>query len=998
MGECLECFPSSDLCRCFGERMSFVESNITKYLESSAFFKSEHAEVNMPAELCFDHSEVSGQGDPKKEDQSLERAAESCAEQDTPIDQSTIKLHEVDGLCIENSRINGEFSDQSGSSGYSSLLDSCSEHSESFEASGSSVDLVEMSQNDELSITFDPSDQSEFSEHDEEQLTLSEVSLSDCESFQQDDSEQIVLPEMILDDCDSFEQHNEEPLDASEMSPDLYEFVSFHQDDEEIDLSEMSLVDQDAAEQEDLSDSFQQGHVEPNPLDPLDYETLSECDAEYQEQYRECENDSSEDNLSEQNYAVELDSEDCETSKPSEPNNQNKLDEYHATHFESPELCQDSKESKPSDHCVSLVDTQLMGQMDTADDGVLPNSLDDCTCPSGSFNSLSEEHQDCNQLSEHSESSVCFEALEQCTSCGSYFKKCDAREQCPPSVPTDNSERPHQSRPTESCLESSKTHSSFFHNSEVNKENLPNRSSRTNFKKPPESDAMFSGSMETFEARWLSQFLTDLLRHNEESLSHAAENRESNKEVETPGVIDLMQEVQPLDNPRKLCRKCEELEKGVCCNEESPQHSDLHSSVDISLDAVTTTAGSSDESSEEDYGDCLDGKSQSSSETDSFKSFIDESESFDIFPDQPCDKENLLTEDDEPLIQNVQPDEVNKNCDMYSQEKLDACEEACEIDSEELTERESSKTYAEAVAFGLPTESEQIHEVENDHNLPDLMDEGFMVYYEGKDNELCLQNEEIAEDQVSGVSVVDCYGLEGIENAFVSVSGDSTGLCAGEKTFQAADSSDSPDEESTLLENLANQNLTNRSENEGSVQDLRSADEIDVNGEFCPDFENEGAHGPCCGEIETSEDEETSLFGFEDLVGCSDESDDGEVTPTNDPQLSCTIEELSNTETSTPCVSDSLDTEPKDTSELLNSPAVGGLAEQTKPNEKLEELIHQVARSEASEQEAICKSDQKKTGEQCDSYEDSESSEDEEFSEDCDCEICVPPTDQVHFS
>lgn len=465
--------------------MSFVESNITKYLESSAFFKSEHAEVNMPAELCFGHSEVSGQGDPKKEDQSLERAAESCAEQDTPIDQSTIKLHEVDGLCIENSHINGEFSDQSGSSGYSSLLDSCSEHSESFETNGSSVDLVEMSQNDELSITFDPSDQSEFSEHDEEQLTLSEVSLSDCESFQQDDAEQIVLPEMILDDCDSFEQYNEEQSDASAMSPDLFEFVSFQQDGEEIDLSEMSLVDcepfhQDDAEQGDLSDSFQQGHVESTLSDPLDYETLSECDAEYQEQYRECENNSSEDSLSEQNYAVELDSEDCETSKLSKPNNQNKLDEYHATHFESPELCQDSKESKPSDHCASLVDMQLMGQMDTADDGVLPNSLDDCTCPSGTFNTLSEEHQDCDQLSDHSESSVCFEALEQCTSCGTYFKKCDAREQCSPSVPTDNSERPHQSKLAESCLESLQTHSSFFHNSEVNKENLPNRSSRTN--------------------------------------------------------------------------------------------------------------------------------------------------------------------------------------------------------------------------------------------------------------------------------------------------------------------------------------------------------------------------------------------------------------------------------------------------------------------------------------------------------------------------------------
>ncbi len=716
MGECLECFPSSDLCQCFGERMSFVESNFTKYLESSAFFKSEHSEVSMPAELCFGHSEVSGQGDPKKENQSLERAAEFCTEQEALIESAThqnaIEMNEADGLCIENGQINGEFSDQSFSSGYSSLLDSCSEHSECFEISSSSVDLVEISQNDELSIAFEPSNQSEISEHDAEQLTLSEMSLDDCESFQRDDAEQIIFSAITLGNCDSFEQHDAVQLNSSEMSSDLCEFIPqddaesvtssefspdcFQQDNaEEIISSELSLDDceslpQDDAEQateEDFCDSFLQVDVESSQLDPSDHETLSECDAEYHDQHSECENSSSEDNFLDLNSVVELDSEECETSKQSDPNNQNKLDKYHATHFESPELCQDSKESKPSDHCVSLEHTQLTGQMDTTDDRVLLNSLDDCTCSSENFDCSqtfdcpTEGHQDCNQLSEHSKSSVCFKVLEQCTSCGTYFEKCDVREQCTPSVPTDHSEGPHQSRLASKFPESSRTHSSVFHNHEITKENLPNHCSKTEVRKPSQPDYMFSGSMETFEARWLSQFLTDLLRHNKEISSPAAEISESNGEAEIPEVVDSKPEVQALDNCRKLCRKCDELEKGKCCNDETLQSFQLadddeevkfehHSDVDISLDAVTA-AGSSDESEEEEYGDCMDGKSQASSETESFTSFV-ESESFEI-SDQPCDKENLLEEDDESLIQILQPDEYPdegnaENFSMYTQE------------------------------------------------------------------------------------------------------------------------------------------------------------------------------------------------------------------------------------------------------------------------------------------------------------------------------------------
>ncbi len=1067
MGECLECFPSSDLCKYFGERMSFVESNFTKYLESSAFFKSEHPEVSMPAELCFGHSEVSGQGDPKKENQSLERATEFCTEQEAFIESAThqnaIKMNEANGHCIENGQINGEFSEQSCSSGYSSLLDSCSEHSECFEISSSSVDLVEISQNGELSIAFEPSDQSEISEHDAEQLTLSEMSLDDCESFQQDDAEQIILSEVRLCNCDSYEQHDAVELNSSEMSSDLCEFIPqedaesvtssefspdcFQQDNaEEIISFELSLDDceslpQDDGEQAtegDLCNSFLNVDVESPQLDLSDQETLSECDAEYHDQPSEYENSSSEDNFFDLNSVVELDSEDCETSKQSEPNNQNKLDKYHATHFESPELCQDSKESKPSDHCVSLEHIQLTGQMDTTDDRVLLNSLDDCTCSSENFDcsncrtfdSPTEGHQDCNRLSEHSESSVCFKVLEQCTSCGTYFEKCDVREQCTPSVPTDHSEGPHQSRLAEKCPESSRTHSSVFHNPEITKENVPNHSSKTEVRKSSQSDAIFSGSMETFEARWLSQFLTDLLRHNKEISSLAADIRESNGEAEIPEVVNSKPEVQALDNCRKLCRKCDELENVKCCNNEIIQSFQLaddeevtfegHSNVDISLDAVTTAAGSLDESSEEEYGDCMDGKSQASSETESFTSFV-ESESFEIFSDQPCDKENVLEEDDESLIQILQPDEYPdegnaENFGMYTQEGLDACEEECEIDSEQqVTRKKISKTYAEAVAVGLPVDMGQIRECakpdevhETEDYGPGFMDECFSLYSESRDDELCYRNGEVTEPlvdiQVSCAAAVEGCGLEEVvENAFDSVSEDTTELCTVKDTFQGADTLESPAEESALMENEVSQDLmeNDNSENMENFQDLSSEVEIYAEKETHSEFdETEGSHGPCCGEIETTEDEETTLFDFEDVVGCSEECDEGKETPTADQLVSCSFEEQSNTETGTFWVSDGqqeANAEPKDSSGLLHPPGTDSLSEKNQNNEKFEELIHQVARSEASDQDTLFRSDQKNI-EQSYSYDESDVSEDEEYPEDCDCEFCLPPIDQVPLS
>ncbi|XP_051998808.1 uncharacterized protein LOC127655197 isoform X2 [Xyrauchen texanus] len=1070
----------------------------------------------MPTELCFDHSEVSGQGDPKKERQSLEHATDLCTEQELPIDysvhQKAIGLNKTDGLCIENSQIDGEFSDQhdqAGSSGYSFLLDSCSEHSESFEIR-ISVDLVEMSQQDDLSIAFEQSDQSEVSEHDAEELTLSEMSsdeltlsemstdpcesfqqdypeqfiLSDmspdsCESFQQDDPEQLTLSETIpelgelfqqddpeqltlsetnSDLCDSFQQDDPEQFILSDMSPDSCE--SFQQDDpEQLTLSETNsdLCDsfqQDDPEQltlsetnPDLCDSFQQVLLESSQFDPSDQETLSEYDPDYQESTEQDSGSEEEDttllselyNLFDQNLVVELDSEDHNTSKQSKLNNQNKLAECHAIHFECPELCQVSKESKPSDHCVSLEQTRLTRQMDTTDERALLNNpecfvdlLKSTDC-SQTFNVPTDGnsegrlpfHQECYQLSEHSESSedstVCVNALEQCTGCGTYFEKCNVHQQCNP----DHSESPHQSKPAEKFHEICDYHTN-----------------RTEERKPSECDTMFSGSMENFESRWLSQFLTDLLRHNQES-DHREEPSKTNEELETPEVgADFKPEVQALDNCRKLCKKCEEQDRGGYLNDETPQSFklkgdedsilELHSNMGNSMEKVTKAEGSSDESSEEDYADCNDSKSQGSSETDeSFKSFVDESESFEIL-DQAFEKEKhfgLLSEDDETSFQIQQSHEYpeegdDKTFDMYTEEVLDAYVEEHVIDSEkQVTGKKSNKTYAEALYDGLCIKPGQIDEpcakqgevCETQAYRPKIIGESCTLHFEeGKGNEPCPKNEAVIEHngdmhvQGSCFGAIEGHGLEAVvEDAFEDLSRDSTEFCSVKSTCQGIYALESLYKENTLLEYEVSQNLSElcRSENKEIIEEPQSVFTIYENENIFD--ETVGAYGPYCGETQTTEDE-TSMYDFEDVVACAEEPEDGKDMPPADQQIlsiPCALEEQSNTASDSPEICESVcqqDTseayiKPKDTSEIPHSHGTDSLSELNKQNAKLEQLIHQVARSEAPEQceqEEYFNSDQKKTdSEQSD--EDSEASDDEEFSDICDCEFCVPPIEQV---
>ncbi|XP_065108213.1 uncharacterized protein ctdsp1 isoform X1 [Paramisgurnus dabryanus] len=1037
----------------------------------------------MPAELCFGPSEVSKQGDLKKQSQSLEEAAELCADfsdGETPIHtsvhQKEIGLDESDGLCYENSQMNGEYSDQhdqSSSSGYSSLLDSCSEHSESFEMSTVSVDLVEISQADEFNMPFD---QSEISEKDAEQLFLSEINQDDSEDIQEDDTEQLHLPENDINICDCI-QDEAEQLDLSEMNPDAYEYFQedeterfnlsetnsdayeyFQEDEtEQLNLSEtnsdvygylqdddteqlnLSEINSDVYEDlqegdteqlhlsemnQDVYEYFQDDDEEPlnlSDMDPdqneavesfrldlSDNETISGCNAEYEGSLSE------EFSLSGQNIVAELN-----THKECKPNDQNKPAEYHDIHFDSPDLCQVSKQSKLSDHCVSLEQTRVTGQMDTADDRATLHSPDCCTeetvdcsrtccATEGTSQKRQLFKQECNQHFEQNESSedraACVATLEQCTSCGARFEKCDDREQCSSSMPTNRSESPHQSR----LADLPTAQRSVFHSSELPKETQSNSSE---VRKPSACDALFSGSMATFEARWLSQFLTDLLRHNQESAD--LEVSQSSEDFKTPESHACLEpEVRALENCGKLCKKCSDSEQGMkpqCFQLDSDGERTfvLHPNVPNSLDAETK-GFSSDESSEEEYSDCIDSKSQGSSETDeSFTSFADESESFEIFTDKV--KHLSLTEDNDQS-QDYPEDETT--FDTYTQEALDVCEEAREIDSEEqdrkVTGQKSSKSYAEAVLVGLPFDPCQIHQscadevYETEAYEPNLIGENCCTLYseEVKGIEPWHKNGELVEPldgmlaQVSCVAAVEGYKHQTLlENSLEDLS---TEFCYQKFTYHEDDTLELLDKEPTLgIEDSQDLNELNGFQNEEIRKDTVVENEETLT-------ETEEAHGPFCGEIKTSEDEDGSLLDFEDVVVCAEEhdtskeNDDYQELFKDESKDSTAVLELSvSVGQQGSLVSQN---ESNDSSEVLHSHEVD-LSEQSDRSEKLEQLIHQVAKNEASEHSEedgfIKVSDQNTTSEQTDSSDDSEVSEDEEYSEFCECEFCVPPTDQV---
>ncbi|XP_036425884.1 uncharacterized protein ctdsp1 isoform X2 [Colossoma macropomum] len=955
VSECLECFTASELCRSFEESKSFVRSNITKYLETSTFFRSKCFEANMPAEL-FDPSKVSQQGYPKE---SLEVAAESrmiSAEKsvDFMVHQTISGLMQPDGDYTENGQFNGELlevQDRFDSSENSSLFDYDLEHN---------VDTL--------------------SEHEAESEGPSE------EYCTSDGSEEITVS-------------------------DLYERCSTHSENTELDL-----------------DSPPCGYLEQCRL-----------------------------------------------------NNQNMPSECHTRHFELSELCQASRESKPAWLSGSLEQQPPAEQRETIDDTQLnpeiaPGSYTH-SFESTDQSQVSDEHtleqtenytqQELFSYNQLSENDI---MLVQCLSCGRYFEKCEISEQCSPSEPTDPSENPEQSGKCLELCESSGTQRSVFHTSELPKENPPMENNNNKVRKHSDCDAMFFGSMETFEARWLSQFLDDHCQQNtfgNQADLNVAITEPNDELLSSDSNDDSEPVIEASDGSaeqRTLCGVCERREKGQFHYDEPTQlfqlcgfkaeALELGSDESRAIESVVK-AGSLDESSEEEYADCIDSKSQSSSETDeSFKSFADEPESFEIYPDQSDDSKGLpnLYEEDGAYEHYTEPYELcdghDDACEQYGHDMVDTHEENHSCSEQNVMEKEVYKTYAEALSSGLSVGNGEAHKPCTEHTEAGQgesyrlnLDEGTTPYaVEGWGGELSEETE-VIEPYEEVASEADGLPSEA-EDTCKASSGETTVLencsTAGEADRLPSEAEDTYEtlsedgldpfsvestchdheintcethsEKINTAENEVSENVTEEvtqdlvpektgEENENETHQLDLTDETPVN-ENCEVYETideiEGAHGPCCGEIETSEDDEASIFGFEEVAIHIEEPtllNEKKSVQNGDQELLITqngieVQSNENEELIEPCGVSTGETETE------HFPA------QSKSSKKLEDLIYQVSRCETtehSEESTVFKqaSQEKADYEEEEPSEDSEASDDDEFPDSCDCEFCVPSVDQV---
>ncbi|XP_037394991.1 uncharacterized protein ctdsp1 isoform X1 [Pygocentrus nattereri] len=1018
VSECLECLTASELCKSFGESKSFVRSNITKYLESSTFFRSKCIEANMPAEL-FDPSKVSQQGYPKE---SLEVAAESrmiSAEKsvDFMVHQTISGLMQPDGDYTENGQFNGELvevQDRFDSSENSSLFDYDLERSESLAISTAFVSLEEKRL--ECSIESQISEQTQIAEHDTEPFTLLDVMPDLCKQV---DTE---IPELVSADFDTLYEHEAEFEGPSE-----------------------EYYTSDGSEEITVSDLYER------------YSTHSK------------------------NTEFDLDSQPCGYLEQCRLNNQNMPSECHTTHFELSELCQASREIKPAWLSGSLDQQPPAEQRETIDDSELNPEI-----APGSYTNLfestaqsqvSDEHTleqtenytqqelfNYNQLSENNIMPV------QCSSCGRYFEKCKIPEQCSPSESADPSENPQQSGKCLELCESSGTQCSVFHTSELPKENPPMENNQV--RKDSDCDTMFFGSMETFEARWLSQFLDDHCQQNtfgnHADLSVAI--TEPNDELITSESNDDSEPVIEASDgsaeQRTLCGVCERREKGQFHYDEPTQlfklcgfkagALELGSEESRAKESVVK-AGSLDESSEEEYADCIDSKSQSSSETDeSFKSFADEPETFEIYPDHSDDSkalQNFCEEDEAYEHYTVHSEESYELCDghdaceLYGHDMVDTYEEIHTSCSEQkVIGNEVYKTYAEALSSGLSVENGEGHEPctecteagQGESYSLNLNAEGTTPYgVEGWGSELSEETEvsepyEEVEGEADGLPseaedtckassgdttiLENCsrdedeaHGLPSkVEDTYETLSEDALDPCSLECMCHdhEIDTCEIHSEKINTAENKVSEHLTEEvtqdpipekicEENENETHQLDLTDETTVN-ENCEVYEAidevEGAHGPCCGEIETSEDDEASIFGFEEVAIYIEE-----------PTLLNEKENVQNGDQELLIMENGIEVQSNENEELMEpcgeTETEDYFPAQSKCSEKLEDLIHQVSRCETtehSEDSTAFKpaSQQKADNEEEEPSEDSEASDDE-FPESCDCEFCVPSVDQV---
>lgn len=922
----------------------------------------------MPAELGFDPSKVLQQDCPTKERKTLEVTTESSmisSEQktsdDSAVHQTVSGLMQPDGNYIKNGQLSGELTEQDelDCSESSSVSEFDLGHSESFSISSDFVHSIENNECSQYSMESNVSDQTVMEEQEPEEFLL----------FQAIDTK---IQGLVLSDLEMLYGHETESEQPSEED-------SSDEGSEEISVSDF-------------------------------YEQCGEQDP---------------------NADLELDNEPCRSFEQCKLNNQNMPCECHTTHFESSEMCQAFKESMPAGLSGSLEQQPPAGQTENADDGELTaeNSHGSCTDSFESFleSQLSDDFaeqtfeqnqsfgyytdQDYRQLSLNETESV--KMLEQCSSCGKYFEKHEIAEQCQPFEHAQNSKDSQQSESLENTSESCEafgTQCSVFHTSELPRESPPTEHDTNEVKKRPERDTMFIRSMETFEARWLLQFL---------AVDSHVKNTFDKEEVEDLSVAisgpsdeslpcdrDYGESViEPLDacgEQRTLCGECEMRENShLDCD----MPSELFELCDVDAGAFNreydeskaresvVNAASIDECSEEEYADCIDSKSQGSAETEeSFKSFIDEPEEIYVVQTEDNKPIHDLPEKDEccTTLRHEAADDLADAPDPWTYNGVEAHEHTQESYSEpKALEKEIYKTYAEALCSGLCTETVQSPKPCLEHTMPtdeeeygpefndedtsadDVEDQDPEVFFEDEKDVEC--HEEMIGLDLSDESAIEIYGLPTVDETEIykrhatdpcSIQSEchEEGISAHE-TYAEHDrvTENEFTEVSIPVEKEVEHDLVSEtgpdqkeSANKNEASPSNSNDDVQIKEENVPEFvdEAEHVHGPCCGEIEVCEDVDTCLISSKELA---DVEKCIELNASEDPQ---------NGAQDLLIVQDAIEPQPdeeppKDPEPLgccsvsLDLPETAeqnnDSPSQSKCSEKLDEIIHQVVRSKTTE-------------------------------------------------
>lgn len=931
-------------------------------------------------------------------------SAEQKTSVDLPVHQNVSGLMQPDGDHTENGQLGGELTEQDklDCSESSSVSEFDLAHSESFSISSDRVHSIENNERSEYSTESNISDQTLTEEHEPDEFTLFQAMPDLCMYYEQADTE---IQELVLSDLEPLYEQETESEQPSE--------------------EDGSGGDDEGSEEISVSDSYEQ-YSEQDP-----------------------------------NAGFDLDKEPRGSFEQCELNNQNMPRECHTTHFKSPELCQASKESMPAGFSGSLEQQPPAGQIENTYDCELTakNSHGSCTDLFESSDDFPEENQsfeyyteqDCRQQSLNE-----LERAEQCSSCGKCFLKREIPEQREPSEPAQNSEDSEQSESFENSpelCEAFGTQRSVFHTSELPEENPPVERNTDEVRKRAESDMMFMGSMETFEARWLSQFLavdghqnnTFEKQRGVEDLHVAISRAEPSDELLS---CDRNAEAEPVIEPLHtsseqgtLCGECKtrakaQLKYDVPCRLfELCDINAMNETFDLEYDeskaGESVVKGASlDECSEEEYADCIDGKSQGSVETDeSFKSFIDEPE--ELYPVQNDDDD-----DDKPVHDDLETDECCPGCtqeshdvsgdtpDPYTPDGLEAHENTQE--SSETSGKKMYKTYAEVLCAGLckavqspkpcleppkPTDEEDYGpKLNNDDTIAhDVEDQDFKVLFQ--DENVVESHEEVIVPDPSE-NAGETYGPPTVDEGISKSETSDPDSVQSTRQEQVLAALERDAEHDFVAENEVSEKFTEVSRPIEKEVKHDHVSEIEPDkcesANLTPDAQmkaedesevlDETRHGH--GEPETREHVDTFIFASEKDV--ADVEKCNELNASEDPQngandlviVQNAIELQSGKD---PCK----DPEPPgsgSTSLDLTEQKDGSLP-RSKCSKKLNEIIHQVVQSKTTEHsepdDFFTLADENATSEQIEVYEDTEASDDEDYPEFCDCEFCVQSIEQV---